>query len=323
MFRVLLISLLTATCFLPPISAQQTPAGSGSGRVRTAYILGPGDIVSVWASGVDEIASDKSYTVSPDGYLDLPLAGQIEVAGKTVEQAEGALKGKLSKFFNDPQISLTVTDFRSQPVSVLGSVKTPGVVQLQGEKRLLEVVSLAGGTTVDADSTVILTRRAEWGPIPLPDCAKDPTGSFYTARTDLQALAQARNPEQNVQIFPNDVIEVPKARMIYVLGEVTKPGGFILHQDEKVSAVQALSMAGGPTPMAGMGSARILRAPNNGPNRQEVRLNLRAALDGKSEDLLLRPEDILYVPGNASKKAGIQALESGLQILTGVVIFRR
>jgi polysaccharide export outer membrane protein len=111
--------------------------------------------------------------------------------------------------------------------------------------------------------------------------------------------------------------------MIYVLGEVTKPGAFVLHQDEKVSAVQALSMAGGPTTTAGIKNARILRAPLNNTNRQEVPMNLRAALEGKSEDLMLRPEDILYVPGNASKRASIQAMQSGIQIMTGLIIWRR
>ena len=293
-----------------------------SGSENSSYILGPGDILTVWALGADEI-SNKPYTVLPDGYLDLPLVGRVLAGGKSVEELKKELRHSLSEYFHDPKVSVTVTDFRSQPVSVLGSVNEPGVHQLQGGKSLLEVLSLAGGTAQEADSSVIITRHVEWGPIPVPDSKKDASGKFYVAKVDLESVAQAKSPQNNIRIYPNDVIEVPKARMIYVLGEVSKPGGYVLHQDENVSAVQALSMAGGPTPYGATKNAKLLRVVDNSTERKETPIDLKRVLQGKGGDSLLQPQDILYIPGNASKRASVQAIQSGIQIATGLVIWRR
>lgn len=327
--RLLVRSLITIAiagsafiCISAQEATQEASTQAPSGVQNETYVLGAGDVLSIWALGADEIAA-KPYTVLPDGYLDLPLAGRVAAAGKSVEQLKQELRRTLGQYFYDPKVSVTVTDFRSQPVSVLGSVNQPGVHQLQGGKTLLEVLSLAGGAAPDADSSVIVTRRAEWGPIPVPGSKKDATGKFYVAKINLQSVAQAMNPQENIRIFPNDVIEVPKARLIYVLGQVSKPGGFVLHQDENVTAVQALSMAGGPTEFGSTKSARLLRAAANPKERQQITLNLRQVLEGKSGDTVMHPEDILYIPGNASKKAGLQALQTGLQITTGLIIWRR
>jgi polysaccharide export outer membrane protein len=316
------IAIIFAGSSLMCFSAQEASTRAVAGVENDSYLLGAGDVLTIWALGADEISS-KPYTVLPDGYLDLPLAGRVLASGKSVEQLKAELRRTLSQYFYDPQVSVTVTDFRSQPVSVLGSVNQPGVHQLQGGKPLLEVLSLAGGASPDADSTVIITRRVEWGPIPIPGATKDASGKFYVAKVDLQSVAQAKNPQDNIRIFPNDVIEVPKARLVYVLGEVTKPGGFVLHRDENVTAVQALSMAGGPTQFGSTKGARLLRASADSKERQEITVNLRQVLDGKGGDTIMHPEDILYIPGNASKKASLQLLQTGLQITTGLIIWRR
>jgi polysaccharide export outer membrane protein len=317
-----IIAIVFAVTSLLCVSAQETVPKPTAKVNNDSYVLGPGDVLTIWALGADEISA-KPYTVLPDGYLDLPLAGRILVSGKSVEQVKSELRRSLSQYFYDPQVSVTVTDFRSQPVSVLGSVNQPGVHQLQGGKSLLEVLSLAGGAAPDADSSVIITRHAEWGPIPVPSSKLDATGKFYVAKVDLQSVGQGKNPQDNIRIFPNDVIQVPKARLVYVLGEVTKPGGFVLHQDENVTAVQALSMAGGATQFGSTKGARILRASANSKERQEITLNLRRVLDGKGGDMVMHPEDILYIPGNASKRASVQLLQTGLQITTGLIIWRR
>jgi polysaccharide biosynthesis/export protein len=318
----LIAALVAGNISLQSASAQEKPAGTASGSENPSYILGPGDILTVWALGADEI-SNKPYTVLPDGYLDLPLVGRVLAGGKSVEDLKQDLRRSLSEYFHDPKVSVTVTDFRSQPVSVLGSVNEPGVHQLQGGKSLLEVLSLAGGTAPEADSSVIITRHVEWGPIPIAGSTKDASGKFYIAKVDLESVAQAKNPQNNIRVYPNDVIEVPRARMIYVLGEVSKPGGYVLHQDENVSAVQALSMAGGPTPFGATKNAKLLRVAAESTERKETTIDLKRVLEGKGGDSLMRPQDILYIPGNASKKASVQAIQSGIQIATGLVIWRR
>src|SRR5690349_9798898 len=124
----LIAALVAGNISLRSASPQEKPAGVTSGSENPSYILGPGDILTVWALGADEI-SNKPYTVLPDGYLDLPLVGRVLAGGKSVEDLKQDLRRSLSEYFHDPKVSVTVTDFRSQPVSVLGSVNEPGVHQ--------------------------------------------------------------------------------------------------------------------------------------------------------------------------------------------------
>src|SRR5262249_9609733 len=150
------------------------------------------------------------------------LVGRLHVAGLTVQQIEQLLDKALSAYIRNPQIVVNVSEIRSQPVSVLGAVNAPGVHQIQGRKTLLEMLSLAGGFRQDAGYRISITRQVAWGCIPLPGSKLDPTGEFLVAEVSVQSLMEAKDPAENVQILPYDVITVPKAEMIYVLGEVRR-----------------------------------------------------------------------------------------------------
>ena len=326
------ISWLSLTCLLPwsgAISGAQAVAtppeaaaeASGARPSQEGYLLGAGDVITVWALGAEEM-SGKPYVVPPGGYVDFPLAGRTRVAGRTAEQLKADLMEKLKKFVREPDVSVSIAEFRSQPVSVLGSVKQPGVHQLQGGKSLLEVISLAGGPLPEAGNIAVITRRSQWGAIPVAGATEDSSGKFSVARIDIHALAEAKDPQNNITICPNDVIEVPKARLVYVLGQVNKPGGYVLNSDQTVSALQALSMAGGPSQFGSLKKARILRPKPSSTGREEIAVNLSHVIDGKSEDSVMRPDDILYVPGNLGKNAGLKALETGIQVGTGLLIWR-
>src|SRR5579871_1871649 len=106
------------------------------------------------------------------------MVGRIHVSGLTVDQVENFLKDRLKKYFQDPEVFVYLTELRSQPISVLGAVNNPGVHQLEGHKTLFEVLSLAGGLRSDAGYSVKITRRKEWGKIPLPSAKDDSTGNF-------------------------------------------------------------------------------------------------------------------------------------------------
>jgi polysaccharide export outer membrane protein len=151
----------------------------------------------------------------------------------------------MDELVNDPHVTVSIVEFRTQPVSILGAVKQPGVHQLQGEKNLFEVLSTAGGLREDAGYSVRITRRLEWGKLPLPDAVNDPSGEYSTASVSVKAIMEGRNPQLNITIKPQDVISVPKGEMVYVIGSVKKSGGFVLGEKENVSVLQALSMAEG------------------------------------------------------------------------------
>ena len=302
----------------PSVPASSTADSDQNGP---AYILGPNDELSIWALGITDF-SDKPVRVDPNGYLDLPLVGRARVAGLTIEQFKTELTEMLHSYVRQPQVSVRMTDSRSQPVSVLGAVKNPGIVQLQGTKNLTEVLSLAGGLSTDAGDQVKITRSLRYGKIPLPDAKVDPEGKFDIAQVSLRSIMQARSPEENIQILGHDVITVPRADMVYVIGEVGKSGGFPLQEKEGISVLQALSLAGGVSRFAALSSTRILRASADGGSPIEIPLDLKRLLSGKRDDVQMKPGDILFIPNSLSKNASLRAIETAIQLGTGLAVFR-
>lgn len=291
-------------------------------QVRSSYILGPDDQITIKAVAAEEIPAEP-IRIDMSGYIRVPMAGRIRAAGLTVEQLETELSSRLKGYIWDPEVTVGITEFRSQPVSVIGAVKNPGIHQLQGYKTLVEVLSLAGGLDATAGPKVKITRRLEWGRIPLKNAVDDPTGQFSVAEVGLKAILEAKNPEENIVMRPNDVVSVPRAEMIYVAGQVLRAGGFTMNERETISVLQALTLAGGLDRAASPQNARILRPTRPGEERAEMAVNVRKIMEGSAKDVPLRPEDILFIPSSAPKKAAIRALEAAIQMGTGVVVWRR
>lgn len=285
----------------------------------STYVLGPDDQISIRALHAEEI-TDKPVQIDGEGFLKLPLVGRVKASGLTVEGLESELAERLKTYINDPQVSATITEFRSQPISVLGSVNAPGVIQLRGRKSLVEVLSLAGGLRNDAGYRIEITRRAEWGDIPLPG-AKTQDG-YSIAEVSVGPLLEAKNPKVNIDIKPYDTISVPKGELVYVTGEVRRSGGFVLHEKESLSVLQALSLAEGSSQTASLGKARILRAHPDSSDRTQIPVDLRAVIAGKSPDVSLQSGDILFIPSSFTKKLTMRTIDAGYQVGTGIAIWR-
>ena len=298
----------------PPPSSMPAPSA------RPGYILGPGDEISVWVLDLEEI-NRKPVRIENDGFISLPLIGRVRAAGLTVEKLENHLREKLRSQILEPQVSIGLIELRSQPVSVIGAVNHPGVVQVQGSKTLVEVLSMAEGLRPDAGRVITITRKLEFGKLPLPNATEDQSHQFTVAKIDFkEGLLSGDNPETNIAIKPYDVISVPKADLIYVIGEVHKAGGFTLNDRETLTVLQALSMAEGLNRTASAKGAKILRASANGP-RTEIPIDLSKVMAGHGEDLRLQPNDILFVPNSMSKSAAIRGLQTAVEIGAGVVIW--
>src|SRR5690242_14595179 len=287
--------------------AAAAPAAPTPSKDRD-YVLGADDQISVWVADAADI-SGRQVNIDPGGDITLPMIGRVRAAGLTTKQLEAELTEKLKTYFKAPQVVVSVTEFRSQPVSVIGAVNQPGVHQLRGRKTLVEVLSLAGGIAKDAGYTVKITRGVEWGPIPLANAKKDPSGQFTIAQVELKDIMTAANPQGNIPIRPNDVISVPVGEMVYVIGEVNKAGGFVLAERENISVLQALALAGGLSPQASPKNARILRAQAGSTSRTEIPIDVRKVLQGQAKDASLNSEDILFIPNSVSKKAGLRVVE--------------
>src|SRR5262249_49750802 len=149
------------------------------------------DVISIRATDAEEV-SDKSLRIGSNGFINLPLVGRVQAGGLTTEELEQELITKLKPYVRKPEVTVSVVEAKSQPVSVLGAVNTPGVQQLQGRKTLMEMLSLAGGVRQDAGYSVKIVREKEWGPIPLPNAAPDPTGRFSVAEVNLKSILAAK-----------------------------------------------------------------------------------------------------------------------------------
>lgn len=285
------------------------------------YRLGPNDTVVVRALDVEEFG-DKPVRIDSRGNLSLPLVGRVPAAGLTLEELEAELTERLARFLVEPRVTVTLAEVHSQPVSVLGAVNRPGVHQVENDKTLVEMLSLAGGLRADAGHTIKITRRAEQGLIPLEGAQADRSGRFSVAEINVKEVLEARRPENNIVILAHDVISVPRAEMVYVIGEVEKAGGFVLEERESVSVLQALSLAGGLKDMAAIEQARILRDGEGAGERVEIVVDLKAIMAGKSPDVALAREDILFVPRSGRRAAGQAMKRLAIGTLSGIAIWR-
>jgi polysaccharide export outer membrane protein len=179
------------------------------------------------------------------------------------------------------------------------------------------------GLHQSAGPHINISRRIQAGPIPLTNAKTDPSGKFTVAEVQVRNLLTGANPAENILICPHDVITVPAAEMVYVMGEVRKPGPVALNDREGISALQAVSMAEGFGPAPAPQAAKIVRIVPGTKARQEIPVDLRKVLAGKAEDIGLRANDILVVPPSGSKKAAVRVLEAAVQTVTGVIIWRR
>jgi len=283
--------------------------------------LGPGDEVEISDPELDDKAI-KPTRIDGDGNLQVPLVGRVHVAGLTVQESEQELDKRLSTYIRHPEVAVNLKEVRSQPVSVVGAVNSPGIHQVQGRKTLLEMISLAGGLRPDAGYRVRITRRLEWGCIPLPNATSDVADGFSVGEVNLKEILEAKKPEENIAIFPHDVITVPKAEMVYVIGDVKRSGGFALGQHQSMSVLQALALAEGLTETADTRHARILRLNANADQRVEIAVNVKDILKGKSGDVPLLGDDILFIPGSIGKKTTLRAIEAAIQTGSGLAIWR-
>ena len=262
---------------------------------NTAYRLGPGDAIDIAVFEVEELS--KPAVLAPDGTAALPLIGVVKLGGLTTQQAAARLRELYANnLIRDPQISVSVKEYRSQPVSVLGAVAKPGVYQLRGPRRLSDVLALAGGLAPEAGSEITIQRQEE-------------------------VLRVATRGENNPWIEGGDAVRVSKAGVVYVVGEVGRAGGFPLKDQEQITVLKALSLAEGLRRYAAPQRARIIR--NRDGRQQETPVKLRDILEGRAPDAPLAPDDILFIPNSQAKTAMGRMAEAAIQAGTGVVIWRR
>jgi polysaccharide export outer membrane protein len=261
-------------------SEQKSTQQSNSSRL----VLGPGDEVEITVYGAPDLSGHTR--VSADGNISMPLVGYIRIAGLTSSEAEGAIEGQLrqNNIVNDPQVSVFVKEYSSGGVSVVGEVAKPGSYSTFGPHRLFDVLQAAGGLTEKAANQAVISHR----------------GSDNSETVEL-SKDPAKMAERNIELQPGDTVVVPAAPIVYVLGEVVKPGGYVLGSSGGVTVLRVVAAAGGPTRYASVGGTKMLRRTPNG--LQEVPVPLKNLLRAKAPDMPLEPDDIIFVPNSRFKEA--------------------
>lgn len=308
------VSLLIALTGSAALSAQQPPAQPAPARqgvqpgvrrpgtlesIRPTYTLGVGDQITIHAPGMEEI-SDNPYRVDSEGNINLPILGKISAAGVTVEQLESTLNERLRPLVTNPQVVISVVEYRSEPIFFVGAFNSPGIYTLQGRRKLVEMLATIGGLQPDASRVIKITRRLEYGVIPLPNAMVDREAGTSSVEISLNSLTENVNPAEDIVLQPFDVIRVDQAEMVYVNGDVTRVGGYQVGDRDSLSVTQALAMAGGLGKDASPEKSLILRPVLNTSRRAEIPVNIKRILAGKERDFPLMPNDVLYVPPSNS-----------------------
>jgi polysaccharide biosynthesis/export protein len=287
---------------MPPVQGNQAQPGEFAVPIRPDYVLGPNDQILIRAPGVDEI-NERPFRIDTEGFVNLPLIGRLRVAGLTVQQLETELVTRLREYIVQPVVSVSVVQFRSEPVFFVGAFLRPGIYPLQGRRTLVEMISSVGGLQPKASRRIRVTRRAEYDVIPLPGATQDPEKKTSSVEISMGTLRENINPAEDIVLKPYDVISVDRAELVYVSGEVTKVGGLELEERDSVSVLQALAMSGGYTRDADRTKLRILRPIMGTARRGEINVDMKSVLEGKANDFPLLPNDVIYVPRSFKRVA--------------------
>jgi polysaccharide biosynthesis/export protein len=287
-------------------SASVTGAAPGStppGQVMAAPI-GPGDMLEVTEAHGTELRA--LVRVSQAGTVVLPLAGEVKLEGMDESSAAHAIEAVLTRkgMLLHPQVTVLVTTYAGQDVSVLGEVTRPGVYSYAVHHRLLDLISAASGLNQSAGRVVTITHRS------------DPERPEAVV---LDPLGQDPGGTHNPELRPGDTVQVGRGGLIYVVGDVIRPGGFAVDAVRPITVVQALSLAWGPAQNAALKKAVLIREQSGG--RTVTTLNLKRMLRGLDPDMPVRDRDILFVPDSMAKNLLNRSLESVIQSAAGVSIY--
>ena len=252
------------------------------------YRLGPGDLIEIRVFGVSDF--DQTVRVSAGGTIKLPLLEPVTASGLSAAQLEETLTKQLAgDFIKNPQVSVFVKEYRSQPVSVLGAVRNPGQFQITLPLRLVDVLSMAGGLQPNAGQDVTIQRPSK-------------NGEDEILRVNLTDLLERGDLSLNTVIRGGDVIHIRERedQFVYIVGDVNRSGAFPMPPRKDVRVTQVFAWAGGAARTAKLSDGVLLRYDKAG-KREELKVNFSQILKGKEEDFLVRENDIIFVPGSRVK----------------------
>jgi polysaccharide export outer membrane protein len=297
-----------------PMTPPVTPPSDSAKPTPSEYSIGPNDIVGV---NIAESAEwSGKYRVSEAGDLVLPeLSEPVHAEGKTAAQLAQDVKKALidARLFRNPTVNVYVDEFHSRNVTVLGAVSKPGIYALQKRTTVLEAVSMAGGLLPTAGNTITLLQSHS-----VPGTSTSPAQPL---KLNLSKLVAGSDSAFSSEVHEGDVLTVASAEVVYVVGAVVKPGGFAYpDQSAGMTVLQALALAEGTNSVAAKGRAVLVRRSKDS-SRQDIPVDLGKLLAGKTEDVFMQANDILFVPTSGAKQTLHAAGEIAMAAVNGVATY--
>jgi polysaccharide export outer membrane protein len=293
-----------------PSAAQPVPAAGANAQANDSATLngdssfmklGGGDLIEVNVYNVPELTTKARVGTSGDVYL--PLIDYVHVGDLTVDEAQALIQKRLGDggFVRNPHVTIFVDESASQGVTVLGEVSKPGIYPDLGDHKLYEIISEAGGFSPSAARKVSIFHRNQ------------------SQATELKLSRNlADDLSSNVEVLPGDTIMVPRAPIIYVVGDVGRPSGLLV-DNGTLTVLQAVALAGGTNRTAKMGAVRIIRKGPTGMT--ETQVPLKKMLEAKAPDVTLQADDILFVPVSGGRVLAGRTFEAAMAMATAVSIY--
>jgi polysaccharide export outer membrane protein len=284
------------------VTGNQTASPQSSHLLASSNLkLGVGDLIEISVFGVPDLSTKARISGSGDVYL--PLIDYVHLASLTTDEAQELIQKRLEDggFVRGPHVSIFVNESASQAITVVGEVIRPGAYPAVGDRRLFDLISAAGGLTDKAGRNVTIEHRG------------DPA-----QRVELQLSSNlTEDTKDNVDIFPGDTIIVSRAGIVYVVGDVKNPSGFRM-EDNTLTVLKVLALAGGNTRTSALSKTKILRQTPSGI--QEIPVNLKKILYAKAPDMAMVKGDVLFIPGSAAKTAAYRTAEAAISVSSTLAV---
>jgi polysaccharide export outer membrane protein len=285
----------------PPTATDAAPQKSARLLANSNVKLGVGDLIEIGVFGVPDLSTKARVSSSGDVYL--PLIDYVHVGNLTTDEAQEVIQRRLEDggFVRNPHVTIFVNESASQAIMMVGEVVHPGPYPAIGERRLFDLLAMAGGLTEKAGRTVTIVHRGE-----------------SNQKVELQ-LPQSltEDTQNNIEVLPGDTIIVSRAGIVYVVGDVQHPSGFLI-ADNSLTVLKALALAGGSTRTSALNGTKILRQTPNGV--QEIPVRLKKVLHAKAPDIALVQGDVLFVPGSSAKVIGYRTADAAMSLTTSLSI---
>jgi len=293
-----------------PVSedASAAPTANESAQRQSTHLLansnvklGVGDLIEISVFGVPDLSTKARISSSGDVYL--PLIDYVHVRDLTTDEAQELIQKRLEDggFVRGPHVSIFVNESASQAITMVGEVVRPGTYPAIGERRLYDLLSMAGGLTQRAGRNVTIMHHGD-----------------SAQKVELQLPQNlAEDTHNNIEVLPGDTIIVSRAGIVYVVGDVARPSGFLI-EDSSLTVLKALALAGGSTKTSSLNGTKILRQTPNGV--QEIPVALKKVLHAKAPDIALVRGDVLFVPGSSAKAVAYRTADAAMSLTTSLSI---